>query len=89
MANPDWRRQQTARWFKDLNNLATKVIGQAQINNVKVPKQLLREVVEPMAAWLPTIREAGEACIQLANDLENLLKQERLIDGGDEAAAAE
>src|SRR5262249_5842966 len=61
--NPDWRRQQTARWFKDLNNLATKVIQQAQITNAVVPQQLLREIVEPMAAWLPTIREAGEACI--------------------------
>src|SRR5215472_4609103 len=38
--NPDWRRQHTARWFKDLNNLATKVIGQAQITNAVVPQQL-------------------------------------------------
>jgi hypothetical protein len=82
--NPDWRRQHMARWFKDLNNLATKVIQQAQITNAVVPQQLLREIVEPMAAWLPTIREAGEACITLVNDLENLLNQER-FDGGDEA----
>jgi hypothetical protein len=76
---PDWQRQHTASWFKDLYNLATKAIQQAQITNEIVPQQQLREVLEPMAAWLPTIREAGEAYITLANDLENLLKQ------GDEA----
>src|SRR5262249_17508031 len=56
-ADEAWERQQTARWFKDLYYLGTEIIQQAQITNVVVPQQLLREVVEPMAAWLPTIRE--------------------------------
>jgi hypothetical protein len=61
----------TQRWWNDLNVRAGKATR--DLNALKLDRQILLKVVEP--ALLSSIREAGQAWIRLANELEKLFKE--------------
>jgi hypothetical protein len=73
---PDHLREETKRWFRAVIQRAGETIRSAHVaDGVVEPglRQLTREVVEPRL--LPTLRDAAEALVRLAEYLENLTQE--------------
>jgi hypothetical protein len=62
---------ETQRWWKDVIVRAGKAMADETV--LQGDRQILLKVVEP--ALLPTLREAGQAWIRLADGLEKLFKE--------------
>jgi hypothetical protein len=73
----DHLREEAKRWFRNVVRRAGEVIRDATVADSEVSpnlRRLTREAVEPKL--LPTLREAAEALIRLADYLEQLTQEE-------------
>jgi hypothetical protein len=73
----DHLREETKRWFRNVVRRAGEAVRDASVADAEVSpnlRQATREAVEPML--LPTLREAAEALIKLADFLEQLTQEE-------------
>jgi len=70
----DGDHQNMERWFKDLVDRASKAIQDDLTKMDPYIRQILRKVVEPKL--IPTVREGGQTWVRLADQLENLSRDD-------------
>jgi hypothetical protein len=78
---PDYLRENTNRWFKDVVRRAGETIRDASVADGEVlpnHRRAMREVVEPKL--LPTLRDAAEALVRLAAYLEQLTQEDEPLE---------
>jgi hypothetical protein len=72
---PDYMRKNSQRWFQRVYQLSNDINREVNYGGIEPElEEVFREVIEP--ALLPTIRDAGEALIKLADYLETVTAED-------------
>jgi hypothetical protein len=76
---PAWMRKNVKPWFQHVCKLTVDVLREVNLaRGTGGPdiEEILREVIGPSRGLLPSIRNAGDALIQLANYLDTVLSED-------------